>query len=214
MNHRVVAVLTVLVLLSSGCVMVQHAPKATERELWVRFQVSHQTHKGALLALDRDSLSVVAWNEPDAAVTVPISAVSALELYRGRNPSAKAALKGAAVGAVLGAAGGGITGLITGAVSGDPGRGLAEGAAVGAGTGLVAGAIAGILEGEDDWQSIEIESLRAIFCGLKNAPSCRLGEPPTPKTQPDSVIARAVPSDANGLGRPRFLRPFQPEFYS
>ena len=171
-----------------GCASLEHYPRSTE-DLWVRVSVavcSTQTscagapnlgqHKGVLLAVYPDSLVLLAWDEREAAITIPVRMISTVELYRGTRPSAGAALKGAAAGAILGGLVGGAGGLLTGAILGKTGEGVHEGVAAGAGTGLAVGMLKGIFEGDENWEEISVAGLRRLFCLRERSPACRQAE--------------------------------------
>ena len=167
-----------------GCATLEHYPKPSE-DLWVRVSVTGCStmtscadapnlghHKGVLLAVYEDSLVLLAWDEREAVVAIPVRAISTVELYRGTKPSAGSALKGGAAGAVLGALLGGAAGLLSGSIAGDAGDGLRDGVAAGAGTGLAAGTLKGIFEGDEHWKEISVAGLRRLFCLRERSPAC------------------------------------------
>jgi hypothetical protein len=115
--------------------------------------------QGAVLVMDSVSLTLLAWREPDPMVTLPLSTVTRIHLYRGLVPSAEAALKegvkGAAKGAVLGA----ILGAVGGAVfEGDAGEAAGDWAAFGATA--------------DHWETIPMKSLYSLYCLTDDRADC------------------------------------------
>ncbi len=171
-----------------GCASLEHYPKPND-DLWVRVSVAGCStgtrcadapnpghYKGVLMAVDEDSLVLLAWDEREAAVAIPVRAISAVELYRGTKPSAGAAAKNAVVGALLGGLVGGAGGLLGGAIAGDAGDGLRDGVAAGAGTGLAFGMLKGIFEGDEHWAEISVAGLRRLFCLRVRSPVCRAAE--------------------------------------
>lgn len=181
-RNKGIAVST-FVLLTAGCATMQHAPESVRSELLVRVWVSTcppkvacvlseggRRYQGALLALEPDSLTLLAWQEPDPAMTLPVGSVDQIQLYRGRRPSAKSAVRRGLLGAVVGAAAGAVGGAVVGAISpfDEAGDLAATGAAVGAVTGLVGGVYSGIFEGDDHWEAVSLRSLRTLHC-LSNA---------------------------------------------
>jgi hypothetical protein len=129
--------------------------------------------QGAVLVMDSVSLTLLAWREPDPMVTLPLSTVTRIHLYRGLVPSAEAALKegvkGAAKGAVLGA----ILGAVGGAVfEGDAGEAAGDWAAFGATAGALGGIYTGIFEGVDHWETIPMKSLYSLYCLTDDRADC------------------------------------------
>ena len=183
---RCVALVTIYVL-STGCVTVQQAPEPVKEEILVRVWTStcepqtgcvpsSRRRQGALIAMDSSSLTLLAWREPDPAVTLSIRSVDRIDLYRGKVPSAKAAARRGFVGALVGAAGGAALGAVLGGLVGDPGRGAAEGAALGGTAGLVGGVYAGIFEGDDHWEAVPVMSLYTLYCLTNEKADCKSGE--------------------------------------
>ncbi len=178
MSHKKGIALSTFVLLTAGCATIQHAPESVKSELLVRVWVSTcppqvacvlseggRRYQGALLALEPDSLTLYAWQEPDPAVTLPIGSVGQIQLYRGRKPSVESAVRRGLLGAALGAVGG----AIVGAPFGEAGE-LAWG---GASIGLVGGVYSGIFEGDDHWEAVSLTSLRTLYCLTNEKANCR-----------------------------------------
>ena len=173
-RNKGIAVST-FVLLTGGCATMQHAPESVKSELLVRVWVSAcppqvacvlsqggRRYQGALLALEQDSLTLLAWQEPDPAMTLPVGSVDQIQLYRGRKPSVESAVRRGLLGAVVGAAGGAVWGAIA------PFGEVGDVARAGAATGLVVGVYSGIFEGDDHWEAVSLRSLRTLYC-LTNA---------------------------------------------
>lgn len=173
--------------LSAGCVTLQHAPKSVQEEkLLVRVWVGacpaqvdcllsrdRRRYQGALLALERDTLTLLAWQKPDPIVALPIDSVAQIRLYRGRRPSVKSAVRQGLLGAAVGAVGGATWGAIAGAPFGEAGELAAWGAAGGAATGLVGGVYVGIFEGDEHWEAVSLASLRTLYCLTNEKANCR-----------------------------------------
>lgn len=186
MNRNSGSIVATIAVLGSGCATMQQAPEYMKEELLVRAWVStcelevgckasgkSRRYQGALIHMDADSLTLLAWREPDPAVTLPVGSLERLQLYRGRVPSLKAALRQGAVGALAGAVGGALIGAVTGSFYGDVGEGAAEGAATGAAVGFSAGLYSGIFEGDDHWETVPQKSLYTLYCLTNEKADCK-----------------------------------------
>jgi len=184
-SRRLVVALTTLVV--AGCATMQQAPEwAKEYELLVRVWTTscppettcaasgqERRIQGAVLAMDSVGLTLLAWRESDPAVTLPLSTVTRIHLYRGLVPSAEAALQEGLKGAVRGAVAGAILGAVAGGVfEGDAGETAGDWAAVGATAGGLGGIYTGIFEGVDHWESIPRESLYSLYCLTNDKADC------------------------------------------
>jgi hypothetical protein len=159
--------------LLAGCTSVKQYPEATRDELWVKMElVDGTTYRGALLEYGDDSLMLVVWDEPEPDVTVAVSQVARVELYRGQLTSLEGVLERTGEEVAIGAAAGTAGGLILGALLGSPGEGAKAGLGIGVGAGLWGGVYNGIYEGEDHWEEVSMESLRHVYCALKSTPAC------------------------------------------
>jgi hypothetical protein len=159
--------------LLAGCTSVKQYPEATRDELWVKMElVDGTTYRGALLEYGDDSLMLVVWDEPEPDVTVAVSQVARVELYRGQLTSLEGVLERTGEEVAIGAAAGTAGGLILGALLGSPGEGAKAGLGIGVGAGLWGGVYNGIYEGEDHWEEVSTESLRRVYCALKRTPAC------------------------------------------
>jgi hypothetical protein len=189
-------------ILCAGCITVQHAPESMQKEqllvrVWVdpcsaealrdrtpesdrdcATDADGRRIQGAVIAFHESALTLLAWQESDPAVTISTASVLSVQLYRGRVPSAKAALEKAAIGALMGAALGAASGAIIGGMDPwlDAGDAALQGMAAGAGIGAVSGALAGIFEGDDHWEKLPLASLRTLYCHTNERARCSESE--------------------------------------
>ena len=173
MNPRNALVLGSTVLLSAACAVSSPHSGAHPQGLQVRVvsaRAGPLPLEGTLIYLEADTLKLFN-GRTRSTMLVPTTAITHLEVYRGRKGSASGALKGAAVGTAAGAVMGAAIGLTAEAIFGgiagrdrDYGGTIAEAAADGAVTGAFVGATAGATVGDAVWQELTVHDLREELC--------------------------------------------------
>lgn len=185
MDRHTMSTVATIALLATGCATMQQAPGYVKEELLVRAWVSTcqleagcavsgpaRRYQGAVVHMDEDSLTLLAWRERDPAVTLPIRSIARLQLYRGKVPSLAAAARLGAQGAIRGAVGGAVLGGVIGAFYGDAGESAAEWAVIGGTAGALGGVYEGIFEGDDHWEAVPVRSLYTLYCLTNEKADC------------------------------------------
>lgn len=173
MRYSQLAVVSGIVLLSASCIVPAGQVVAVPQSPTVRATLSGHGRaqlQGVLIWAEADSLKLHVEAIRDA-VTVAVSDVATLEVYRGRKPTAGSVAKGAGIGAAAGTALGFLVGITTEAAFGGMfggERDFSEAAATGAAYGMVEGAFTGATlgaaSGEAVWLPITVHQLRELLC--------------------------------------------------
>ena len=186
MKRQRSVVLGTIALFTTGCATMQQAPESVKEKLLVRVWVStcppaatcadwspERRYQGALLHMDADQMTLLAWKEADPTLTIPLALVTELHLYRGRKASAEAAVGEAAKKGAFGAVAGAVLGAVAGAVfGGGVAEGAGSGAVSGAAWGAAAGAYEGIFAGVDHWEAVPVKSLYTLYCLTNEKADC------------------------------------------
>ena len=173
MNSRYALALGSTVLLSTACVVSHPHPGAYPQGVQVRVSSAEAGPlplEGTLIFLEADTLKLFD-KRTSAAVLVPTSSITRLEVFRGRKGSVGSTAKGAGIGAAAGAALGAAIGLTTEALFGgmfgsdrDYGEAVGQAAAYGAVEGAFVGATVGATVGDAMWREVTVHDLREELC--------------------------------------------------
>jgi hypothetical protein len=159
-----------------GCV-VQPAPSVTTPQYWRLRVYAAEPGQSDTVMLQ----GIIAWAVEDSLriyheqemrhVTLPVSSIARLAIYRGQHATAGTAAAGAATGAGIGALLGALSSAASAAVFGaiwDESVNVTEavtyGAVEGAVEGAAVGLVAGATLGEGVWQEIPYHDLREEMC--------------------------------------------------